>query len=96
MKYRPSNGTEGAIFQERFCDRCAHDNYNVDSGEGKSCDILMRTMLHGVDEPEYPEEWQQKPGQPPQCTAFWDANDEPPKDRCPNTVDLFSDLGDLQ
>ena len=91
MKYRPANGTEGAIFQDRFCDHCAHDTYDFEKGTGKSCDILMRTMLHGVDDPEYPEEWQQEPGKPPRCTAFWDANDEPPKERCANTVDLFED-----
>jgi len=89
MKYRPSNGTEGAIFQERFCENCAHDTYNTETGEGKSCDILMRTMLHGADEPEYPEEWQVEPGEQPQCTAFRSRDAEPVKPKCPNTIDLF-------
>ena len=89
MKYRPSNGTEGAIFQERFCDNCAHDTYNLETGEGNSCDILMRTMIHGVDEPEYPEEWQQEPGEEPKCTAFLSREDGPVQPKCPNTIDLF-------
>ncbi|QTN41674.1 hypothetical protein [Marinobacter salsuginis] len=93
MKYRPSNGTEGAIFQERFCDRCAHDDYDMETGEGTSCDILMRTMIHGVDEPEYPEEWQQEPGEVPRCTAFLSRDDGPVQPKCPNTIDLFDQGG---
>lgn len=89
MKYRPSNGTEGAIFQERFCENCAHDTYNMETGEGKSCDILVRTMIHGADEPEYPEEWQVEPGEQPKCTAFRSRDAEPVKPKCPNTIDLF-------
>lgn len=91
MKYRPSNGTEGAIFQEHFCESCAHDTYNTETGEGKSCDILMRTMLHSVDDPEYPEEWQQEPGEQPRCTAFLSRDAEPMKPKCPNTIDLFEE-----
>lgn len=89
MKYRPANGTEGAIFQDRFCDQCAHDTYNAETDTGKSCEILMRTMLHGVDDSEYPEEWQQLPDEAPKCTAFLSQDSESVKPRCKNTIDLF-------
>jgi len=91
MKYRPANGTEGAIFQERWCQNCAHDSYDLEAGDGKSCGILMRTMLHSVDEPEYPDEWQQEPGEEPKCTAFHRADAQPVGPKCPNTIDLFEE-----
>ncbi|OLF82704.1 hypothetical protein AWH63_06780 [Marinobacter sp. C18] len=91
MKYRPSNGTEGGIFESRWCHNCAHDNYDIEAGTGENCDILMRVMLHGVDDPEYPEEWQEEPGEAPKCTAFLSRDDGPVKPRCPNTIDLFED-----
>lgn len=74
-KYRPSNGSEGMWFTERFCERCAHDQ-----DTGKECPILMRTMLHEVDEPEYPSEWTYDQDGKPTCTAFT----EPPTQEEPN------------
>ena len=54
--YRPSNGTEGMHFQAAYCDNC-HYQGNPESGKG--CMILLRTMLHDIGDPEYPQEWQQ-------------------------------------
>lgn len=74
-KYRPSSGTVGMMFQERFCCRCKKD---ADS----SCVIVLRSMLHDIDDPEYPTEWVKTKEQPPfpaweiidgmwvACTAF--------------------------
>lgn len=92
MKYRPSNGTEGEAFQARWCHNCIHDQFDAESGMG-GCEIIMRSMLHDVNDPEYPEEWQQEPGQAPRCTAFHDRSDEPPKPKCPNTTDMFERCG---
>lgn len=89
MKYRPSNGSEGADFCERWCANCVHDNYDMVTGEGESCEILMRTLVFDLDDSEYPEEWQREPGQAPRCTAFHDRNDESLKQRCPDTPDMF-------
>ncbi len=66
--YRPSNGTEGAMFQSVFCERCKRDNLNQNTGEG-GCEILLRTMLHEVEDEEYPKEWVQKENKA-MCTAF--------------------------
>ena len=66
--YRPSNGTEGLLFQEAWCARCAHD-----LTEG--CPILRRTLFHEIGDPEYPVEWIRQandtewPGTA-RCTAF--------------------------
>lgn len=66
-KYRPSNGAEGADFQERFCARCEHDHF-ADGGE--SCSILIETMVYDVADPEYPSEWTYDERGCPTCTAF--------------------------
>jgi len=66
--YRPSNGTEGALFMGRFCDQCTEDNLN-DIGEG-GCKIILLSMSFDVDESGYPKEWvYDKDGQPI-CTAW--------------------------
>ena len=80
-KYRPSNGTEGMIFTEKFCDKCKRDEVFRKS-QTNSCDILVKTLYLGTDDPEYPEEWIWNPDKclekglefgtefSPRCTAF--------------------------
>lgn len=64
MKYRPSNGTEGMSFMDKFCDKCLYD-INED------CDILARSICYQKDEEEYPEEWICDEGfKNPRCTKF--------------------------
>lgn len=62
--YRPSNGTEGHAFQERFCRRCVHDQEY-----GDPCRILMRSMLFGIEDDQYPSEWTHDEEGRPVCTA---------------------------
>ncbi len=62
--YRPSNGTEGELFQEEFCYRCKLD----DCDEG--CDILLNTMIFGIKNEDYPKEWVFDEDGRPTCTAF--------------------------
>ena len=67
-RYRPSNGTEGMAFMDRFCDRCRRDEaYRLD--EGDSCLIAAATMVFQEDEAGYPREWVYGPFGPC-CTAF--------------------------
>lgn len=67
--YRPSNGTEGEIFMEQFCHRCA--KYPDDPNDPNQCDILARSFFHQVGEPEYPKEWIEDGNlENPRCTAF--------------------------
>ena len=62
QKYQPSNGTEGAIFQELFCMRCKQGD--------DSCDIATRAWWLDLNDPNYPSEWQYGPDGQPKCTAF--------------------------
>ena len=64
-KYRPSNGTEGMWFHEKFCCECANDEK-----AGKNCNILMRTLAFEINEPEYPSEWTYDENGEPTCTAY--------------------------
>lgn len=60
--YRPSNGTEGMVFEAHFCDRCARD-------AGQDCPIHTAALVFDIGEPEYPAEWVEGEGGPA-CTAF--------------------------
>lgn len=87
--YRPSNGTEGEIFQEMWCQRCVRDQYGydaeTDSFDGESCPILMNTLMLDADEEGYPTEWRYDAKGIPECTAF------EPEEGCEDdgTGDLF-------
>ena len=71
-KYRPSSGTEGIWFCDKFCDHCL--NQHPDPDNPKQCEILMKTMIYDVNDNRYPEEWQYKEEDVPACTAWqkWD------------------------
>lgn len=71
QKFQPSNGTEGMAFTEAFCERCVRDWKYQQTGNGDDgCQILMRTMLHRLADPEYPAEWVYSDEGWPVCTAF--------------------------
>jgi len=65
-RYRPSNGTEGMMFIERWCERCVRDNPEKE----EYCDILNRTLMYNLSDPEYPTEWIEDDDMNPRCTAF--------------------------
>lgn len=70
-KYRPSTGSEGADFMDRFCDRCKRDEaFQRDPGNNDGCAIAARTMAHSIDEPGYPSEWTFDDDGFPYCSAF--------------------------
>lgn len=68
-KYRPSNGTEGAIFQSQYCDRCEKDREGREKQEG-GCQILCRTLFLDLTDPDYPEEWTFDKDGKALCAAF--------------------------
>lgn len=60
--YRPSNGTEGDRFEEKFCLRCKEY-------VGDHCDINSDAFWNDIGDEDYPPEWiQDEAG--PRCTAF--------------------------
>ena len=58
--YQPSNGTEGMMFMERWCDLCTKDN----EAEEIFCDILTQSFKGKVKEWVFDEQGV------PKCTAF--------------------------
>lgn len=67
--YQPSNGTEGDIFMSQYCYRCSKFPHSSDAKN--QCMIVLGTMALGIDDPEYPKQWQIGPNGPT-CTAFKD------------------------
>jgi hypothetical protein len=96
--YRPSNGTEGMWFEDKFCSNCIHD---CPKENGKKCEIILYAMMCDVTDKEYPREWIYKDNKPT-CTNFvkWDWGsdgdpDDPDNPNAPlpptpiNQLDLF-------
>ena len=76
--YRPANGIDGEAFMEQWCQRCQHIGA---APEESDCEIVLRSMMHDIDSPEYPQEWvrddDETPHGNPRCTAF------APKEKAP-------------
>jgi len=61
--YRPSNGTEGMMFMEKFCDRCQRDAlYRKTGWDG--CEIIDASLVDGA------KEWTHDAEGRPTCTEF--------------------------
>ena len=70
-KYRPSNGTEGNIFQHNWCQDCKHDAaFRADPDRGEGCVIIAKALTFDIEDAEYPNEWQYGDDGQPRCTAF--------------------------
>lgn len=69
-RYRPSNGTEGEIFQGDWCSRCERDRPSREGDPSEGCSILVKVYALPIDDPAYPEEWTYGPDGQPLCTAF--------------------------
>ena len=61
----PSNGTDGCIFEDAFCNRCQKDVPEVDGDYG-DCAIHTNALI-GIKPPEWVQE---DDGTRPRCTAF--------------------------
>lgn len=91
-RYQPCNGSEGEFFHAMWCEECARDkvmNGTATQEEADKdpercyCMILNQSFTsEGVAEWVIGEDGQ------PKCTAFW-PKDEPIRERCTNTPDLF-------
>ena len=92
--YRPSNGSEGEWFTDKFCDQCLKDKEWREK-EKNPCDILGRSMAFNTREEQYPKEWIYGENGSPTCTAFvLDTpenveKEEWKKRRDPKTIDMF-------
>lgn len=52
-RYKPSNGTEGVMFDDAWCAKCQRDAAYRKTGKGSGCFIIVRAM---IDE-DPPSEW---------------------------------------
>jgi hypothetical protein len=72
--YRPSNGTEGEIFCDNWCNKCERDAaYQADPERADGCVILSATLIYDLLDKEYPPEWiwdGEGYHRTPRCTAF--------------------------
>lgn len=72
--YRPSNGTEGDLFDDSYCDNCKRESeYRskpLEGIPGQGCRILAAVLWNGVESPTYPKEWIYGEDGQPTCTAF--------------------------
>lgn len=78
--YRPSNGTEGDIFNSQWCHNCTVDHdggwHDPDRQDGDSCPILMNALVGENSYPNEmgPPEWQHRGGygrgSETRCTEF--------------------------
>lgn len=82
IPYRPSNGTEGMWFEEKYCMNCIHCDPDPD-GE-KQCLVLMNALCFDLKDKEFPKEWvSDADGKNARCTKWvkWDwGNDGNPDD----------------
>lgn len=69
IPYRPSSGTEGADFMDRWCVKCRLEKDALVAFD-EGCRIASDTMIFNIDDPEYPAEWRQDGPSGPRCTAF--------------------------
>lgn len=109
-KYQPSNGTEGMIFMEEYCEQCIHErwcHFQDENKEEDKCQILSNTMIYDVRDEEYPEEWTYDENDNPICTKWqkwdwgndndgWNEPPEPPYEpQDPNQLMMFSIADDI-
>lgn len=70
-KYRPSNGTEGDWFTEKFCINCKHENYlKTGRDNARQCRILTNSLMYDLTDKEYPKEWIYDDNDNPICIQF--------------------------
>lgn len=70
--YQPSNGTEGMVFTEKFCDTCIFWNDKEIRGTPIGCPIQFGTVIYDIGDDEYPNQWRYKEdGVTPVCLCYF-------------------------
>ena len=72
--YRPSNGTEGNMFMDLWCNYCKREIAYQEERD-PPCAIMLGTFVFDVRDPEYPKEWCYTEDGQPCCTAFEQVED---------------------
>ena len=72
-RYRPSNGTEGMMFEAEFCDQC---NFGPRNQDDPGCPIFFLYFMD--DEDNLPcNAWRYDSEGLPTCVAFWKKDAKP-------------------
>lgn len=80
--FMPANGTDGSIFEDRYCCHCSRDAaFRADMENNDGCEILAAAHAG-----QQPVEWVWKSGMG-HCSNFSDDPSNPL--RCPLTQELF-------
>lgn len=85
--YRPSNGTQGADFQDQWCCHCQRDAAFQADPNAEGCEIVAATFCYDITDPKYPKEWVYGNDGQPKCTAY--TEDPTCPVRCDKTIDMF-------
>lgn len=73
--YRPSNGTEGDIWESNYCHKCAHEKYaHTMDDDDRKCEIYSNMLIYNINETEYPKEIKYNAEGMPHCANWkkWD------------------------
>jgi hypothetical protein len=98
-RYRPSNGSEGECFVADWCGTCERDHGMLkglpleECDDNRVCEIIGKTYLYNVDDPEYPAEWTYDKNGAPCCTAYVEEG-KPVPVKDDKTGDLFGTTGE--
>lgn len=96
--YRPSSGTEGIGFMERWCGNCERDK---EWSEGKPfddcapderCELIANSYAYSVSDPEYHGQWVWNAAGQPVCLHF---KRKGTPYRCPLTIDWIYGRSDF-
>jgi hypothetical protein len=69
--YCPSNGTEGEMFFDVWCNQCKADKKFRQTLDGEDgCPIISASMRFDIKDEFYPKEWIHDGKGQPCCTAF--------------------------
>jgi len=90
--YRPSNGSEGLLFQHEFCDRCIQDRAARAGNYEDGCPILAFALMLDIDDEGYPSEWVADGVLGGRCTAFEQDPELPAAKDDPRTFPLPSEI----
>ncbi len=65
--FQPANGTEGEMFFAAYCNHCKQSGQDV---APIRCEIVLRSMMLWMGDPDYPKELVHNADGEPTCTAF--------------------------
>lgn len=69
--YRPSNGTEGMMFQAEWCEHCERDRHYQETMEpGTGCPIIADSLVLDASDKDYPHALTHDERGRPTCLAF--------------------------